>query len=150
MTVVNFPPRPNQIPPGWQAAELQRLINACAGYLPGGQGSGWDFGTTERGDPQIYLLGPEPEHECILSISRLGNLYILEDGNGRVLFEHGNLMLLVEQARAALRRKKAAIAARIAVTWCAVREFFEEKVEPVLAEPVEVLTHFAPQLAALA
>ena len=59
-------------------------------------------------------------------------------------------MLLVEQARAALRRKKAAIAARIAVTWCAVREFFEEKVEPVLAEPVEVLTHFAPQLAALA
>jgi hypothetical protein len=150
MTVVNFPPRPKQLPPGWQAAELQRLITACAGCVPSGAGSGWEFGQTERGDPQLYLIGPEPEHECILTISRLGTLYVLEDGNGRVLLEHGSLMLLTDQARAALRRRKEAIAARIVVTWCAAREFFEEKVEPVLAEPMEVITHFAPQLAALA
>ena len=31
-----------------------------------------------------------------------------------------------------------------------MRDFFEEKVEPVLAEPMEVITHLAPHLAALA
>jgi hypothetical protein len=40
--------------------------------------------------------------------------------------------------------------ARVAVAWYAVREAFEEKIEPMLAEPVELLTHVAPQLAAFA
>jgi hypothetical protein len=148
MTVVNFPPRAH--PPGWHRAELEGLMRACAIYVPRGEGSGWESGTTERGDPQLYLLGPEPEHDCILTVSRLGRVYVLEDGNGCVLFEHDNLMLLAERARAALRRKRQAVVARLAVAWCAAREFFEEKVEPVLAEPVEILHHFAPQLAALA
>jgi hypothetical protein len=86
----------------------------------------------------------------ILSISRLGRLYILEDGSGRVIFEHDNLLLLAEQAAAALRNRKQAILAQMAVAWCAMREFYEEKIEPALAEPMEVLSHFAPQIAALA
>ena len=52
-------------------------MGACAVHIPGGQASGWELGETERGDPQLYLLGPAPEHDCILSISRLGRLYIL-------------------------------------------------------------------------
>ena len=40
--------------------------------------------------------------------------------------------------------------ARIALAWCAAREFFEEKLEPLIAESVEVVFHVAPQLAALA
>ena len=75
---------------------------------------------------------------------------MIEDGAGRVLFEHDNPMLLVEQATAALRRRKAALVARIAVAWCALREAFEEKTEAMMAEPIELLTHVAPQLAALA
>jgi hypothetical protein len=107
-------------------------------------------GTTEYGDPQLYLLGPAPDHDCILSISRLGRLYVLEDGKGQVVFENDNIMLMAEQTCGALRKRKTEIVARLTVCWCAVRDFFEEKVEPVLAEPMEVITHFAPHLAALA
>ena len=75
---------------------------------------------------------------------------MLEDGQGQVLFENDNLMALADETCSALRRKKAEIFARLTVCWCAVREFFEEKVEPVLAEPMEVISHFAPHFAALA
>ena len=59
-------------------------------------------------------------------------------------------MLLAEQATAALRRRKAAIVAQVAVAWCALREAIEEKTEALMAEPIELLTHMAPQLTALA
>jgi hypothetical protein len=150
MNVVLFPLKPaGETASGWHGAEVQRLMSACAIYLANGQGSAWEFGETECGDPQLYLLGPAPEQECILSISRLGRLYVLEDGNGRILFEHDNLMLLAEQAATALRRKKQAILAQLAVAWYAMREFYEEKIEPAMAEPMELLSHVAPQLAAL-
>jgi hypothetical protein len=150
MTVVQFPRKlVGEVQSGWHSAELQRLMSACAVYLPSGQASGWEFGETERGDPQLYLLGPGPEQECVLSISRLGALYILEDGNGRVIFEHDNLLLLADQLATALRNKKRAVLAQIALAWCAMREFYEEKIEPALAEPMDVIAHFAP-LGALA
>ena len=129
---------------------MQQFLAVSAGAIAAGEASGWDVGVTERGDPQVYLLGPPPDYECILSISRLGRLYVIEDGDGRVLFEHDNPMLLAEQATAALRRRKASIVARIAVAWCALREAFEEKTEELMAEPIELLTHIAPQLATLA
>jgi len=59
-------------------------------------------------------------------------------------------MMLAEQATAALRRRKSAIVARVAVAWCALRETIEEKTEAMMAEPIEFLTHIAPQLTALA
>ena len=43
-----------------------------------------------------------------------------------------------------------AATARIAVAWCALREAVEEKTEAMMAEPMEILTHLAPQLATLA
>ena len=149
MNVIHFP-RSQELPQGWQNSELTRLTNACAGSVSMGDVSGWEIGTTEYGDPQLYLLGPAPEHECILSISRLGRLYVLEDGKGQVMFENDSLVTLAEETCSALRRKKAEFVARLTVCWCAVREFFEEKVEPMLAEPIEVITHFAPHFAALA
>ena len=150
MSVIQFPRLPDGLPQGWQTGELTKLTHACAASLPSGAIGGWEVGATEYGDPQLYLLGPAPEDECILSISRLGRLYVLEDGRGRVLFENDNLMLLAEQTCTALRRKKAQILAQLAVCWCAVRELLEEKVESVLAEPMEVISHFAPHFAALA
>ena len=149
MNVVKFPRIPAPLPLGWQTAELTKLTNACAA-VPNSDVSGWEVGTTEYGDPQLYLLGPAPNHDCILSISRLGRLYVLEDGKGQVLFENDNIMLLADHTCSALRKRKAEVMAKLVVCWCAVREFFEEKVEPVLAEPMEVITHFAPHLAALA
>ena len=95
MNVIEFPHQ-QELPQGWQSSELTRLTNACAGSVSMGDVSGWEVGATEYGDPQLYLLGPAPDHECVLSISRLGRLYVLEDGKGQVLFENDNLMVLAE------------------------------------------------------
>jgi hypothetical protein len=148
MKLFSFPRK--SPPPGWQADELQKVSAACAAAISGGEASGWELGSTESGDPQLYLLGPAPEHECILCISRLGHRYVLEDGHGGIVFEHDSLVLLAEQVYAALRRGKGTIIARVAIAWHAVRELWEEKAEPILAEPAELLTHVAPQFAAFA
>ena len=150
MNVVRFPQTQSTPAQGWQTAELSKLTNACAASIPSGDLSGWEVGETECGDPQLYVLGPAPDHDCILSISRLGRLYVLEDGKGQILFEHDNITQLAEQTCSALRKRRMELMARLTICWCAVREFFEEKVEPVLAEPMELVSHFAPQLAALA
>jgi hypothetical protein len=135
--------------PHWQGSEMQRMTDACAGSLARGDVSGWETGATEAGDPQLYVLGPEPERECLVCVSRLGRLYVLEDGHGRILFEDDAIDRLAAQVRGTLQRKKGAIVARAVMAWVAIRETFEEKVEPVLAEPVEVLSHVAPQFAAM-
>jgi hypothetical protein len=80
---------------------------------PVGGARRWDVGITEIGDPQFYLLGP-PHDECILCISRLGRMYVLEDGHGQLLFEHNSLLVLAEQARVVLQKKKTQIVARVA------------------------------------
>lgn len=149
MNVIHFP-RPAAPAPGWQSIEIAKLTGACSDSLKGGDISGWEVGETECGDPQLYLIGPAPEHDCVLSISRLGRLYVLEDGKGQVLFENDDILRLAEHTCGALRKRKSEIVAQFAICWCAVREFFEEKVEPVLAEPMEVVTHFVPYLSALA
>jgi hypothetical protein len=149
MNVVKFP-RAATAPGGWRAAELQRLLAVWAEPIAAGQASSWEVGATERGDPQIFLIGPPPDYSCVMSISRLGHLYVIEDGAGRVLYEHDNLMLLAEQAAAAFRNRKAAVFAYIAVAWFALRKAVEEKTEALMAEPMELLTQVAPPLAALA
>jgi hypothetical protein len=134
----------------WQRFEMQRVAQACAESVTRGEVSGWEIGVTEAGDPQLYLLGPPPERECLVCLTRLGRLYVLEDGEGRILAEHDAIGVLAEQMRGALRRKKTAIVARIAVAWIAVRETFEEKIEPALAEPIEMFSLIAPQVGGLA
>jgi hypothetical protein len=147
MTVLPFRRQVHQ--PGWHQSEIGTMTAAFAPALSRGDASEWVAAETEVGDPQLYLLGPEPEQECFVCVSRLGRLYVLEDGQGRILFEHDAIDVLAAQVRRMLRRKKASIVARIAVAWVAVKEAFEEMFEPVLAEPVEILSHVAPQFAAL-
>jgi hypothetical protein len=147
MSVVPFPSR--DLTHNWQRSEMNTLLAACGESLEKGTVSGWEVGETETGDPQLYLLGPAPDRECVLCVSRLGRLYVLEDGEGRILCEHDALGNLSDKLRHALRHKKAAIIARATVVWLAIKETFEERVEPVLAEPVEILSHVAPQLVAL-
>lgn len=147
MTVLSFRRQAHQ--PGWHQSEIGKMTAAFAPALTRGDASEWVAAETEAGDPQLYLLGPEPEQECFVCVSRLGRLYVLEDGQGRILFEHNAIDVLAAQLRTMLRRKRAAIVARIALAWIAVKEVFEEKVEPVLAEPAEILSHVAPPLAAL-
>jgi hypothetical protein len=144
MTVIAFRPRPRQQLGGWRPAELEAIVDRLA------QERAWEVGMTELGDPQFYLLGPPPQVECLLCISRLGATYVVEDGAGRVLLEHNSLVVLAEQARALLQKKRTQVAARIALIWCALREACEARFEAVVGESEELLAHFAPQLAALA
>jgi hypothetical protein len=146
MTVVMFPRAAQH--GSWQPIELQQFVSMSSDAIAMGEASTWYVGVTERNDPQFFLIGPPPEHDCILAISRLGRLYVIEDGTGHVLFESNNPTLLVEQTVAALRRRRMAIVARVAVAWGALREFCEEKTE-ALAEHIELIAHFAPQFAPL-
>ena len=147
MKVVAFP-RGKQGEQDWRSSELDRLLPACAARNSDVQS--FSVGSTERGDPQLYVLGPEPEYECILCVTRLGNLYVMEDGTGRLVVEHTNLALLAEQIPVALSRRRAALIAKFVLLWAAVRQTVEQKIEPLLAEPMELATHFVPQFAALA
>ena len=150
MTVIAFQPNVPQPDGSWRTGEIKAIVQSLTPALAGGAAGGWDVGATETGDPQFYLLGPPPHEECILCISRLGSIYVLEDAAGQVLFEHNSLAVLADQARSVLQRKKTQIVARAALIWCTTREAFEEKLEAVMGESEELLTHVVPQLAALA
>ena len=130
--------------PGWNRSEMETIATAFAPAVGAGEASGWVVAETERGDPQVYLLGPSPDQDCILSISRLGRNYIVEDGSGGLLSERGSLLLLAEQLRLLLRRRTSALVARIALFWIAARKAAEEKIEPILAEPAEIISELAP------
>src|SRR5262245_50700223 len=150
MTVIAFARKEEHGAGVWRSCELNHIVGSFAPELLSGEAIGWETGTTEMGDPQFYLIGPPPEHECIMCVSRLGRLYVLEDGNGHVLFEHADFELLAEQARGFLKQTKAGFIAQITIAWGVLRQTFEEKVEPMLAEGEEFLMHFAPQIAVFA
>jgi hypothetical protein len=125
-------------------------LEAVATPLADGTAAEWDVGVTELGDPQFYLLGPSPDDECILCVSRLGRHYVLEDGAGGILFERDCLAVLTGHVRSMLSKARSQIVARVAVLWASLRELLEEKLEPLTLEGEELLTHLVPQLAALA
>jgi len=131
----------------WSEKELSTLVAAlCAAP---GTGRGWETGMTESGDAQFYLLGPLPDQVCELCVSRIGGRYILEDGSGRLLFEHRNLELLALHAKAAVP-STSWLMVRAITLWCAIRNTLHEKVEPLLVEGEELFVQFVPQLAAFA
>ena len=145
MSVVAFERRQNG---GWTEAELNTIVAALHTAIAA-PGRSWETGLTEDGDAQFYLLGPRPEQACELCVSRIGGRYILEDGAGRLLFEHRNLDLVGWHARAAVSSAPR-LMVRAVVLWCAIRSTLQEKFEPLLVEGEELLVQVAPQLAALA
>jgi hypothetical protein len=134
----------------WSDTELHVILAALDASLLPASGRGWEIGLTEQGDAQFYLLGPLPEQACELCVSRIGGRYILDDGAGRLLFEHRSLPLVALHARAAVRSTSWQLVARVALLWCTVRSVIHDKVEPLLVESEEMLVHLAPQLAAFA
>lgn len=127
----------------WTETELRILAEALDA---GRRGQGWEAGLTDQGDAQFYLLGPD--QGCTLCVSRIGRLYVLEDGEGTLLFEHGSLQLVAMHAQRALRRTRWPLVARVVMVWCAIRHMIHDRVEPILLEGEELLVHIAPQLAA--
>jgi hypothetical protein len=142
MSIVAFPHRAR----AWSAGELQQLLALFQAEAGTGAVSGWAVGATEQGDPQFYLLGPG--HECVLCVSRLAQMYVLEDGEGRLIGEAPALASFAEFAHAAVRRGRSLVA-RVTLAWLTVRLAIEEKLEPIFEESEELLARFAPQIAAL-
>ena len=133
----------------WSEKELSTLVAALGAAIGSGTGREWETGMTEQGDAQFYLLGPLPEQACELCVSRIGGRYILEDGSGRLLFEHRNLELVALHAKAAVP-STSWLMVRAITLWCAIRNTIHEKVDPLLVEGEELLVQFVPQLAAFA
>ena len=133
----------------WSERELNTICAALQAALAPSTGREWETGTTEKGDAQFYLLGPLPDQACELCVSRIGGRYILEDGSGRLLFEHRNLDIVALHARAAVPSTSWLMVKAITL-WCAIRNAFHEKLEPMIAETEELLVQLAPQLAAFA
>jgi hypothetical protein len=143
MSIVEFP-RHDFASGDWSPDELQQLI-----ALFRSEGTSYAVGTTERGEPQFYLLGPAPEHDCVLCVSRLAQGYVLQDGAGRLIGETPSLdRFAVEAAHATMRGGRSFIA-RVTLAWCTIRLAIEEKLEPMFEESQELLVRFAPQVAAL-
>ena len=132
----------------WSERELNTICAALQAALAPSTGREWETGITEKGDAQFYLLGPLPDQACELCVSRIGGRYILEDGVGRLLFEHRNLDLVALHARAAVPSTSWLMVKAITL-WCAIRNAVYEKVE-LIAEGEELLVQIAPQLAAFA
>ena len=151
--VVAFPRAHSERPATWQRIwrqdELQSLVALYAAQARHGEVVAWDVGVTEAGDPQFYLIGPGPEHDCVLCVSRIGRVYLLEDAYGGVLAEDSRLALVTDKAVRSLSRRHSTFVVRALLALCAFRVMIEQKIEPFLAESTENLTRFAPQLAAL-
>jgi hypothetical protein len=147
MSVVAFERKRNS--GEWSEKELSILVAALGATTAPRTGREWETGMTEKGDAQFYLLGPLPEQACELCVSRIGGRYILEDGSGRLLFEHWNLDLVALHAKAAVP-STSWLMVRAITLWCAVRNTIHEKVEPLLVEGEELFVQFVPQLAAFA
>jgi hypothetical protein len=145
MSVVAFERKQNS--GEWSEKELSTLVAAFGAASRTGRE--WETGMTEQGDAQFYLLGPLPDQACELCVSRIGGRYILEDGWGRLLFEHRNLELLALHAKAAVP-SASWLMVRAITLWCAIRNTIHEKVEPLLVEGEELLVQFVPQLSAFA
>jgi hypothetical protein len=133
----------------WSEKELNTLVAALGAAMAPGTGREWETGTTEKGDVQFYLLGSLPEQACELCVSRIDGRYILEDGWGRLLFEHRNLDLVALHAKAAVP-STSWLMVRAVTLWCAIRNTMHEKVDPLLVEGEELVVQFVPQLAAFA
>jgi hypothetical protein len=147
MSVVAFERKRNS--GEWSEKELSILVAALGATTAPRTGREWETGMTEKGDAQFYLLGPLPEQACELCVSRIGGRYILEDGSGRLLFEHWNLDLVALHAKAAVP-STSWLMVRAITLWCAVRNTMHEKVDPLLVEGEELFVQLVPQLAAFA
>jgi hypothetical protein len=147
MSVVAFERKQNT--GEWSEKELSTILAALSAATAPGTGREWETGVTEKGDVQFYLLSPLPDQACELCVSRIGGRYILEDGSGRLLFEHRNLDLVALHAKAAVP-STSWLMVRVITLWIAIRSATDEKLDSMLLEGEELFVQFVPQLAAFA
>src|SRR5215212_3851550 len=99
MNVVPFTPKMARSLRSWSPHELETLVSIYEAHRARGEASGWDVGATDYDDPQFYILGPGPDLDCIVAISRVGCIYVLENGTGQLLDESPSLETLAIRAK---------------------------------------------------
>ena len=135
--------------PCWRQDELQQLVALHSACERRRSGCSWSVGRTDLGDPQFYMVGEGPDLDCIMCVTRIGRLYVLEDGAGTVVLEDTRLDSVVQAGSKMLaRRRPLSFIARSLVGLCAFRAVIDQKAEFMLAESMEHVVRFAPQLAA--
>jgi hypothetical protein len=135
---------------GWNDDELAALrrLTRLLSRRRGAQS--WHMGATEAGEPQFYLVGPDPDQPCVACVSRVGSGYVLEDGTGHVLAEEGRVADLVDRASAAFPvRRQVPLSTRAFLAVCAWRAFVDQKMA-AFEESLEVLARLAPHVAVFA
>jgi hypothetical protein len=138
-----------ELPSCWRQDELQQLMTLHSTCLERRCGASWSAGKTELGDPQFYLVGEAPELDCIMCVTRIGRLYVLEDGAGSVIAEDARLERIMQPASKMLaRRRPLSFVARGLLGLCAFRAVLDQKAELMLAESMEHVSRVAPQLVA--
>jgi hypothetical protein len=148
MNVIPLPPA--QLKRAWTSSELEQLVAIFGRHAPRGIAESWEISSTEAGDPQFYILGPGPACECILSVSRIGRLYVLENGEGSLWAENCSLKAIARQADAMLQQgTRTTLVGRILVAVGALRLTIGERVEPLVVEPEELIMRLGPQLAVI-
>lgn len=140
-----YPSRPRC----WSQAELWDMTMLCATNARHSRGTSWSTGKTEKGDPQFYLLGED--ENCLLCLTRLDSLYVLEDGLGEIVAESTDLKAVIERGWGVVARPQgvSSFVMRSLFVVCTCRAILDQKIELMLAEGSEHLARFAPQLAAL-
>jgi hypothetical protein len=85
--------------PCWQPEETTELLRFCSILNGRGFETEYEYGETERHEPQFYLLKADPAQDCISCVSRISNdgrpWYVIEDGSGGLLAEGYNLGILL-------------------------------------------------------
>jgi len=148
MNVVPFTPKMARSLRSWSPHELETLIAIYEAHAARAEACGWDVGATDYDDPQFYVLGPGPDLDCIVAISRVGRIYVLENGTGQLLDESASLETLASRAKMPARLRHIPFFARITLGLAAFKLALGEKAEPILVESEELLLRIAPQLAA--
>lgn len=137
-----------ELPSSWRQDELQQLVALHSACQERRRGATWSVGRTELGDPQFYMVAGAPDLDCIMCVTRIGRLYVLEDGAGSVVAEDAHLEQIAQRASAMLSpRRRLSFVARSLIGLCAFRAVLDQKAEFVLAESMEHVSRFAPQLA---
>jgi len=145
--VVQFPAP--ELQTCWRQDELQSLLALHSVSLERYPGASWSVGRTEVGDPQFYLLGGTPDLDCIMCMTRIGRLYVLEDGAGTLVAEDTRLARIEHVASRMLARRRLSVVAHSLLGLCAFRAVLDQKAELMFAESMEHVSRFAPQFAAL-
>jgi hypothetical protein len=100
MSVVPFPTGGGGPASRWTAEEELELAHLFRFLRSCGLAAYREHGLTERGEPQFYIAGSDPDCFCIACVSRLKRngraLYVVENGSGAIIAEGPRLNGLVE------------------------------------------------------